>query len=229
MAKSHRENKSKEAINLADGQAEHSTPEQRFLGKLPHTLTLRGINTTLEPMQLDHVDGLVLAAKDGELWNLNVTSVPEPKNMRAFVERSLEQRKKGRELPFVVRRLSDNRVVGTTRYYQIKPENRNFSIGYTWYSASVQRTGVNTECKLMMLEHAFEKAGCISVQWHTHHENIRSQQAITRLGATFEGVLRNHIILPDGRIRHTHCFSMLDTEWPPSKAFLLERLAANSE
>ena len=104
------------------------------------------------------------------------------------------------------------------------PANRNCAIGYTWYSESAQRTGINTECKLMLLQHAFEEAACISVQWHTHHDNLRSQAAIKRLGATFEGVLRNHMILPDGRIRHTHCFSMLDEEWPASKAFLMQRL-----
>ena len=205
-----------------------ASTENQFSENLPHDLTLSGEYTALEPMQLSHIDDLNVAAADGELWNLKVTSVPTKQGMPTFVEHALKQRDKGRELPFVVRRLSDNRIVGTTRYYQINPQNRNFSIGYTWYSESAQRTSINTECKLMLLQHAFEKAGCISVQWHTHHENTRSQAAIKRLGATFEGVLRNHMILADGRIRHTHCFSMLDQEWPASKASLQQRLAVHS-
>jgi len=202
--------------------------ENQFRDNLPHNLTLLGKHAALEPMTLSHVDDLNLAAADGALWNLKVTTVPTVESMITFVEHALRQRDKGHELPFVIRRLTDDRIVGTTRYYQIKPVNRNFSIGYTWYSESAQRTGVNTECKLLLLEHAFEKAGCISVQWHTHHENIRSQEAIKRLGAKFEGVLRNHMILPDGRIRHTHCFSMLDEEWPTSKTYLQQRLAAHT-
>ncbi len=199
----------------------------RFKDKLPHSLTLSGTHAVLEPMQLAHVVDLNIAANDGELWRLKVTRVPTEQGMQAYVEHALQQRDKGREFPFVIRRLSDKRIVGTTRYYQISSTNRNCSIGYTWYSKSAQRTGINSECKLMLLEHAFEQLSCISVQWHTHHENTRSQEAIRRLGASFEGVLRNHMILPDGRIRHTHCFSMLDTEWPSSKAHLEERLAVH--
>lgn len=191
------------------------------------TLVLSGQHAALEPMQLSHVNDLNAAADDGELWRLKVTRVPTEQGMQAYVEHALQQRAKGRELPFVIRRLSDKRIVGTTRYYQISSTNRNCSIGYTWYSKSAQRTGINSECKLMLLEHAFEQLSCISVQWHTHHENTRSQEAIRRLGASFEGVLRNHMILPDGRIRHTHCFSMLDTEWPSSKAHLEDRLAVH--
>ena len=199
--------------------------ETAFRNKVSHELELSGEHAILEPMQLGHVDELNAAALDGELWKLKVTSVPINSEMLAYVEHAISQRSKGHQLPFVVRDKASKRVIGTTRYYQISPTNRNLSIGYTWYSESAQRTGVNTECKLMLLQHAFEEAGCISVQWHTHHENIRSQTAILRLGAKFEGVLRNHMILPDGRIRHTHCFSMLDVEWPSSKDHLKGRLA----
>jgi RimJ/RimL family protein N-acetyltransferase len=198
-----------------------------FRGSLHHDLSLCGSITALEPMQLDHLDELIAAAADGELWTLKVSTIPDANGMRTYIDRAIDQRAKGLELPFVVRRLSDSKIVGTTRYYQIKTVNRNLSIGYTWYSKSVQRTGINTECKLILLQHAFEVAGCISVQWHTHHQNFRSQEAIKRLGASFEGVLRNHLILPDGSIRHTHCFSMLESEWPQSKTFLKSRLAAN--
>ncbi len=199
--------------------------KNQFRDKLPHDLAFRGEHAALEPMQLSHIDDLCSAASDGALWTLKVTEVPNHEKMPQFVSHAIEQREKGRELPFVVRRLSDNRVVGTTRYYYLSEQNRNLSIGYTWYSKSAQRTSINTECKLALLEHAFEQAGCISVQWHTHHENIPSQTAILRLGASFEGVLRNNRILSDGRIRHTHCFSMLDEEWPQAKANLTKKMA----
>ena len=198
---------------------------KQFRDSLPHDLSLVGEYAVLEPMELSHINDLNVAAADGELWNLKVTTVPNEQGMSAYVAHAIRQRDKGRELPFVIRRLSDKRIVGATRYYQINATNRNFSIGYTWLSESAQRTSINTECKLMLLQHAFEKASCISVQWHTHHQNTRSQAAIKRLGASLEGVLRNHMILADGRIRHTHCFSLLDTEWPASKAYLLERLS----
>lgn len=191
---------------------------------MPHDLVLRGNDVALEPMLNAHVDDLVQAASDGKLWELKVTEVPDAKRMPAFVRSALEKREQGMHLPFVVRRLSDQRIVGTTSYYRLNDADRNLSIGYTWYSESVQNTSINTETKLLLLTHAFEHAGCISVQWHTHHENTRSQAAIKRLGASFEGVLRNDRILSDGRIRHTHCFSMLDNEWPASKAFLNGRL-----
>jgi RimJ/RimL family protein N-acetyltransferase len=137
---------------------------------------------------------------------------------------AMNNRDKGAQLPFVVRRLSDQKLVGATRFYVISTHNRNMSIGYTWYSKSAQRTAINTECKLLLLTHAFEQAGCISVQWHTHHENTPSQAAIERLGAVKEGVLRNHMVTEDGSIRHTHCYSMLDTQWPEAKQRLVQRL-----
>ncbi len=196
----------------------------KYRSALPPDLALSGSHVALEPMQLTHVDDLIGAARDGELWRLKVTEVPDAKGMPAFVKSSLEKREQGAHLPFIVRRLSDQRIVGTTSYYRLDDINRNLSIGYTWYSESVQNTLVNTETKLLLLTQAFERAACISVQWHTHHENTRSQAAIRRLGASFEGILRNDRILSDGRIRHTHCFSMLDTEWPASKAFLNGRL-----
>lgn len=200
----------------------------KYRSALPHDLVLRGKHLVLEPMLDEHVDDLVQAASDGKLWKLKVTEVPDAKGMPAYVQSALSEREQGVQLPFVVRRISDQRIVGTTRYYFLNDANRNLSIGYTWYSESVQNTSINTEAKLLLLAHAFESAGCISVQWHTHHENTRSQAAIKRLGASFEGVLRNDKILSDGRIRHTHCFSMLDNEWPASKAFLTGRLAKYS-
>ena len=198
----------------------------RFRAGLPLDLTLVGQQVRLEPLSSSHIEDLSAAAADGELWKLHYTVVPTAEQMPAMVEDALQNRDAGSEYPFVVRRLSDNRVVGTTRYYFISEQDRNLSIGYTWYAASVHRTGINTECKLLLLQHAFEKLGCIAVHWHTHHENTRSQTAIKRLGAKFDGVIRNHKIMPNGTIRHTHCFSMIDSEWPQSKAFLMGRLSA---
>lgn len=200
---------------------------QRMLDGLAPKLLLQGKYAALEPLAMDHVEALVRAASDGELWNLRFTGVPSIEGMRDSVQQALDNRDEGRDLPFVVRRLSDQKIVGATRYYYIEPDHRNLSIGYTWYAESAQRTPINTECKLMLLRHAFEVLGCISVQWHTDDQNKRSQAAIQRLGATFEGVLRNHKIMPDGRYRHTHCYSMLDSEWPEAKRSLTRRLALN--
>lgn len=195
---------------------------------IPYDLTLQGENVLLEPLQIEHSEALGQAAADGELWNLKFTGVPTVSDMPQMIEKALANRDAGTELPFTVRRLSDQKVVGTTRFYFLSEEHRNLSIGYTWYSRSVQRTAVNTESKLLLLSYAFERLGCISVAWHTDDLNHNSQKAIERLGAKFEGVLRNHKIMPDGRYRDTHCYSMLDTEWPESKAFLTQCLARES-
>lgn len=195
-----------------------------MLEHLPDNLVLQGNTVQLEPMQAQHQDALNDAAACGQLWNLEYTSVPSPQGMAAMIDEALEKKALGEQFPFVVRLLADGRIVGATRYYFIEPTHRNLSIGYTWYSQSVQRTAVNTESKLLLLTHAFDVMRCISVQWHTDGRNKRSQAAIKRLGAKFEGILRNHKIMPDGAIRHTHCFSMLDTEWPAAKESLTSRL-----
>ncbi len=196
-----------------------------MLKHLTSRLVLRGEFVQLEPMQTGHASALAEAAALGELWNLEYTTVPTPQRMPAMIEEALQKRQQGEQFPFVVRLLKNDRIVGATRYYFIEPEHRNLSIGYTWYAEDVQRTAVNSECKLMLLEYAFETLNCISVQWHTDHRNKRSQAAIKRLGAKFEGVLRNHKIMPDGAVRHTHCFSMLDSEWPAAKEFLQQRIS----
>ena len=196
----------------------------QLLQSLTPDLQLRGDHVCLEPLLAEHEAGLVAAASSGELWKLPYTGVPSPKTMATMIEGAILNREQGSEFPFVVRSNTTGEIVGTTRYYFIEPKNRNLSIGYTWYAESVQRTAVNTECKYLLLEHAFETMKCISVQWHTDHRNKRSQAAIKRLGAKFEGVLRNHKIMPDGVVRHTHCFSMLDSEWPDSQKYLKSRL-----
>ena len=188
-------------------------------------LSLEGDIVKLEPLSLQHVDGLIDAASSGNLWELAYTGVPQAHEMQGMVEKALEARDQGSEFPFAVLLKETSEVVGTTRYYNVEPVHRNLSIGYTWYAQKVHRTGVNTQCKYLLLQHAFDVMQCISVQWHTDHRNKRSQEAIKRLGAKFEGVLRNNQIRPNGVIRHTHCFSMIDTEWPDAKAFLESRMA----
>ncbi len=200
--------------------------EGRLLENLSLDLVLSGQHVRLVPMQMEHVSGLVEAASVGKLWELPFTSVPNPKQMASATKKAIANRVQGSEFPFVVICASTGRVLGTTRYYRIEPTHRNLSIGYTWYAEDVQRSGVNSECKYLLLEHAFERMSCMSVQWHTDHRNKRSQAAIRRLGAKLEGVLRNDKIMPDGAIRHTYCYSMLSDEWGASKAFLRSRLSA---
>ncbi len=196
----------------------------KFHAGLPENLILTGQHAALEAMLSSHLDDLNLAAADGELWKLNVTRVPDHCEMPAVIEEALANKIAGEQFPFVVRRLSDGRIVGSTRYYDIKPDFRNLAIGFTWYSESAQRTAINTECKLLLLTHAFEKLDCISVAFHVDHTNLVSQAAVERLGAKRDGFLRNHQIMPDGRIRHTVCYSIIDSEWPEIKSRLTDRL-----
>jgi RimJ/RimL family protein N-acetyltransferase len=187
-------------------------------------ITLRGKFAGLEPLETHHVEALGDAASDGELWNLKVTTVPSRQGMANYVQTALNNQAAGEQQAFVIKRLADDKVVGCTRYYQINLENRNLSIGFTWHAESVQRTAINTECKLLLLTHAFEELKCIGVAFHVDDTNLKSQTAVQRLGATKEGILRNHMIMPDGRFRHTHCYSIIDTEWPAVKPKLIDRL-----
>lgn len=189
------------------------------------TPTLAGRRVRLEALQRDHVVELEQAAADGELWRLWYASVPARDGMPAYVDKALAARQAGTALPFVVR-AADGRVVGTTRFYDIDVANRRALIGYTWYARSAQRTGINTEAKLLLLAHAFEQLGAIAVELRTHWMNQASRAAILRLGARQDGVLRNHMILPDGSRRDTVVFSIIDAEWPAVKRnlqFLLEQ------
>jgi len=204
------------------------TSSDCFFKSLKPSLEFKGQHASLEPLSIEHVAALGEAACDGRLWELDFTNVPRADRdlnaVEALVSDALAKRESGTELPFIVRRLSDNKIVGITRFYAIERQHRNLSIGYTWYAKSAQRTAINTECKFMLLQYAFEELKCISVQWHIHHRNIASQKAVERLGAIKEGVLRNHKIMSDGSYRHTHCYSMLDTEWPKSKETLIKAL-----
>jgi RimJ/RimL family protein N-acetyltransferase len=185
-------------------------------------VTLTGELVTLEPLQPDHHDDLVAAASDGRLWELWYTSVPSPATMRADIDRKLAE---PTTLPFTVRRNDTGAVVGMTTYLNAEPEVPRLEIGATWTAASAQRTGVNAESKLLLLTHAFETLGCRAVEFRTHWHNQQSRTAITRLGAKQDGVLRNHRRLPDGSLRDTVVFSILDTEWPAVRNGLRYRLA----
>ena len=191
----------------------------------PRPVTLTGDLVTLEPLHPDHHDGLVAAASDGRLWELWYTSVPTPETMRADVERKLAEQAAGSRLPFVVRRNADGAVVGATTYLDVDLAVPRLEIGSTWTARSAQRTGVNSESKLLLLTHAFETVGCRAVEFRTHWHNYPSRTAIARLGAKQDGVLRNHRRLPDGSLRDTVVFSILDTEWPAVRAGLRSRLA----
>ena len=183
----------------------------------------------LEPLSLDHVPALEAAAADGELWNLTVTSVPPPGQARGYVEKALQGQADGLMLPFAVREAGSGEIVGSTRYYEIDTELPRLAIGYTWYAKRWQKTHLNTACKRLLLEHAFEALDCVAVAFHTDERNEDSQRAIERLGAQREGVLRAHKRRTDGSLRDTVCFSIVADEWPNVANWLgmrLNRLAA---
>ncbi|KPF70344.1 GCN5 family acetyltransferase [beta proteobacterium AAP99] len=190
-----------------------------------HPVTLAENGVQLEPLGLEHEDGLKAAAADGELWTLRVTSVPEPENTRAYIEAALKMRADGNRLAFAVRDLTTGRVLGSTSYHDILPAVQRVEIGYTWYAQSVQRTHVNTTCKLLMMRHAFETLSCRVVGWRTDNFNFASQRAIERLGARKDGVIRGHALRRDGTIRDTVMYSMTAGEWPEAKAQLLYLLS----
>jgi len=185
---------------------------------------LEGRHVRLEPLLPGHQELLIAAAADGELWNSTVTIVPSRADIAAYIEAALHGQAMGHELPFVIVRKSANEVVGTTRFYEIQTNDRRVAIGYTWLSASAQRTAVNTEAKLLLLAHAFEHWQCIRVELITDVLNQQSRTAILRLGAKQEGVLRNHMIMPSGRYRDSVVFSIIEAEWPEVKARLETKL-----
>lgn len=191
----------------------------------PQPLTLSGQAVQLEPLAPAHAEELAQAILDGELHRLWFTIVPDPLSLDAWIASSLQAQEQGRALPFVVRRLRDHRVVGSTRYMNIEATQRRLEIGTTFYSASVQRSGLNTECKRLLLAHAFETLHCIAVEFRTHWFNQRSREAIARLGAKQDGILRKHQRLPDGSFRDTVVFSITDDEWPAVRNHLTARQA----
>ncbi len=177
------------------------------------TVTLEGRGVRLEPLGRGHEGALRAAAADGELWTLHFTSVPEPEKTLAYIDAALEDCAKGIRVPWVVRELAGGRIVGTTSYHDIIPAARRVEIGYTWYARGVQRTHVNTACKLRLLEHAFDTLGCSVVGLRTDNLNARSQAAIERLGAKRDGVIRRQSQRRDGTLRDTVMYSITDDEW----------------
>jgi RimJ/RimL family protein N-acetyltransferase len=186
-------------------------------------VTLSGRHMRLEPLAMIHHDALVEAASDGELWKLWYTSVPAPQAMRAWIDTALGMRDQ-HALPFVIRDQRDDAIVGSTRYFNVDANNRRLEIGHTWHAKRVQRTGINTEAKLLLLGHAFEALQCIAVEFRTHWMNHASREAIARLGAKQDGVLRQHQRMPDGSLRDTVVFSIIDAEWPAVKRHLQYKL-----
>jgi RimJ/RimL family protein N-acetyltransferase len=188
-------------------------------------VVLTGNHVRLEPMTEAHVPSLAEIGVGQSFWDFmlygNINTVDD---MRNWVLDILARETKGTDLPFVATHLESGRVAGATRYLNIVPHDRGLEIGGTWYGSEFQRTVVNTECKYLLLGHAFETLGCIRVQLKTDQRNERSQRAIERIGAVKEGVLRNHMILPDGRYRHSVFYSILDTEWPEVKNRLEEMM-----
>ena len=193
---------------------------------MPLTLapvTLTGLHATLVPLSPDHADALAAAARDGELWKLWYTTVPSPEGMAREIDRRLGLLAAGSMLPFTV--LDASGVpAGMTTYMNVDAAPPRVEIGSTWYAARVQRTALNTDCKRMLLTHAFETLGCLAVELRTHVLNTQSRCAIERLGAKLDGVLRNHMRMPNGTLRDTVVYSIIDSEWPTVRAHLTWQL-----
>jgi RimJ/RimL family protein N-acetyltransferase len=186
-------------------------------------VTLAGRHVRLEPLAREHVEGLQRAAGDGELWKLWYTSVPAPDATAGYVDTALALQAQGLALPFVVRD-GDGEIVGCTRFGNVDAANRHVEIGWTWYAKRCQRTGLNTEAKLLLLTHAFEALQCAAVEFRTSWFNHASRNAIARLGAKQDGVLRNHMRMADGSYRDTVVFSIIANEWPMVKRHLQFKL-----
>jgi len=180
-------------------------------------VTLAGRHATLEPLARGHAAALAAAAADGELWRLWYTSIPAPATTAAWIDAALAMRERQGAMPFVVRDNATGEVVGSTRYFNVEAAHRRLEIGHTWHAQRVQRTAINTECKLLLLAHAFETLRCIAVEFRTSFFNFPSRRAIERLGAKQDGILRSHQLLPDGSLRDTVVFSIIRGEWPAVK------------
>src|SRR5271170_4447527 len=186
-------------------------------------VSLSGPHARLESLSHDQCDGLAEAAKDGELWKLWYTFIPRAEDMAKEIDRRLGLQAAGSMLPFTVFD-ADGKIAGMTTYMNVDATNRRVEIGSTWYAKRVQRSALNTQCKLLALQHAFEKLDCIAVEFRTHFFNHQSRRAIERLGAKQDGILRNHMIAPNGTLRDTVVFSILAAEWPTVKAHLTYQL-----
>lgn len=189
-------------------------------------VTLVGERVRIQPMEERHAEALFEAGRDPSIWTYMPMSIRSPEHMRELVRQALAAKKDGSEFPYVIVDRESGEVVGSTRFLAISRPNRSLEIGWTWLSPAVWRTSVNTECKFLLLRHAFETLGAIRVQIKTDRRNLRSQQAIERLGATKEGVLRKHVILHDGYVRDSVFYAILDEEWAAVKSGLELKLAS---
>jgi RimJ/RimL family protein N-acetyltransferase len=187
-------------------------------------VSLIGRYVSLVPLTYSHHDDLVEAVKDGELWSLWYTKIPAPEGLRAEIDRRLDLQRQGSMLAFAVIEQSTQQAVGMTTFMHIDALNRRVEIGSTWYRRRVQRSALNTECKLLLLTHAFERLNCIAVEFRTHFFNMQSRAAIERLGAKLDGILRQHQFAGNGTLRDTCVYSILDREWPAVKSHLTHRL-----
>ena len=190
----------------------------------PADISLSGKFSRLEPLCMDHLQDLQVAAKDGDLHLLWYTMIPHADDMAAEITRRLALRETGSMQPFAVIDQSSGHAVGMTTFMNIDAANMRVEIGSTWYAKSAQRSPINTECKLMLLGHAFEQLDCIAVEFRTHFVNTQSRDAIERLGAKLDGVLRNHMVMANGSLRDTAVYSIIQTEWPTIKAHLQFKL-----
>ena len=188
-------------------------------------VTLSGSRVLLEPLSPEHFDGLSAAVKDGELWKLWYKSITSPDKAEAYIKTALDMRENAAAMPFVIRDRQANTIIGCTRYFNVDEVNQRLEIGHTWYSESYQRTAANTECKYLLLIHAFEELKAIAVEFRTHWHNHKSRAAIARLGAKQDGVLRNHTKSANGIYRDTVVFSIIDLEWPAVKQSLQFKLS----
>jgi|SRR5690625_436140 len=187
-------------------------------------IALKGHHVALIPLAHEHEQGLIEAAQDGELWNLWYTSIPTPEGMKAEIQRRLDLQAAGTMLPFSVVDQTTDRIVGMTTYMNIDAVSPRLEIGSTWYARRVQRTALNTEAKLLLLTHAFERLNCLAVEFRTHFINRQSRQAIERLGAKLDGILRSHTRSANGTLRDTCVYSIIHCEWPTVKAHLTWKL-----
>ena len=172
-------------------------------------------------MEMKYTEGLTEAVKDGQLWNLWYTFIPKPEAMEAWITKALQEYDERVSVPFVIKRNSDGKIIGSTRYMNIEKDIRRLEIGTTWYSKSAQRSPVNTECKLLLLQHAFESLQCLAVEFRTHRFNVNSRRAIERLGAQLDGILRSHRFSANGTVRDTVVYSIIQHEWENVKSNLL--------
>jgi RimJ/RimL family protein N-acetyltransferase len=190
----------------------------------PAPIELRGEHAALKPLAAEHLDGLIDAVRDGALWQLWYTSIPAPERMGDEIERRLGLQARGSMLPFTVFD-AQGRIVGMTTYMNVDAVHKRVEIGSTWTAKGAQRSPLNTQCKLLLLAHAFERLGCIGVEFRTHRLNLQSRRAIERLGAQLDGILRCHMRTGDGTLRDTAVYSITAAEWPTVKAHLSWQLA----